>query len=251
MIGTVIEAADIGRALRDNSDQMHAIACALAVDLAAATGDRAVRDRLATRATVHHNGFVKLVVVDTEEWDSPSLRGFRLVLHVWDPAVAPHSVEEIHNHRWRFASVLLCGALKWEHFHEYDGEDEPIPCLEYEYRSPGRDTGYRLQPRGPVTLARQFVALAGVGARSMMTVSQLHRVEPVADTLSATLFLQFPVERTWTRVFVESWRPASITTRTLRRPEPAELAACLERLAAELIKRGPIKRGPIKRGPAK
>ena len=232
MIGTVIEAADIGRALRDNSDEVHAIACALVSDLAAATADRTVRSRLAMRAAVHHNGFVKLVVVDTDEWDSLSLQGFRLVLHVWDPVVAPHSVEEIHNHRWRFASVLLCGALKWEHFHEYDGLDEPIPCLEYEYRSPGRDTGYRLRPRGPVTLARQFVALAGVGARSMMTVSQIHRVEPVADTLSATLFLQFPVERAWTRVFVESWRPASTAPRNLRRPATAELAECLGRLAA-------------------
>jgi hypothetical protein len=232
MIGTVIEAADIGRALRDNSDEVHAIACALVSDLAAATADRTVRSRLAMRAAVHHNGFVKLVVVDTDEWDSLSLQGFRLVLHVWDPAVAPHSVEEIHNHRWRFASVLLCGALKWEHFHEYDGVDEPIPCLEYEYRSPGRDTGYRLRPRGPVTLARQFVALAGVGARSMMTVSQIHRVEPVVDTLSATLFLQFPVERTWTRVFVESWRPASTAPRNLRRPASTELAECLGRLAA-------------------
>lgn len=234
MIGTVIEAADIGLALRDNSDQVHAIACALVTDLAAATADRAVRARLAGRAAVHHNGFVKLVVVDTDEWGLGPLRGFRLVLHVWDPAVAPHSVEEIHNHRWRFASVLLCGALKWEHFHEYDGEDEPIPCLEYEYRSPGRDGGYRLRPRGPVTLARQFVALAGVGARSMMTVSQIHRVEPVADTLSATLFLQFPVERSSTRVFVESWRPASTTTRQLRQPAPEELAECLRRLSTSL-----------------
>jgi hypothetical protein len=236
MIGTVIEAADIGRALRDNSDEVHAIACALVADLAAATADDTVRGRLAVRAVVHHNGFVKLVVVDTDEWDALPLQGFRLVLHVWDPAVAPHSVEEIHNHRWRFASVLLCGALKWEHFHEYDGEDEPIPCLEYEYRSPGRGTGYRLRPRGPVTLARQFVAMAGVGARSMMTVSQIHRVEPVADTLSATLFLQFPVERTWTRVFVESWRPASTATRSLRRPEPVELAGCLSRLALSVAR---------------
>lgn len=234
MIGTLIEAADIGVALRDGTDWVHATACALVADLAAAAAEAAVRERLAGRATVHHNGFVKLVVVDTDEWDSLPLKGFRLVLHVWDPAVAPHSVEEIHNHRWRFASVLLRGALKWEHFHEYDGEDEPIPCLEYEYRSPGRDTGYRLRPRGPVTLARQFVALAGVGARSLMTVSQIHRVEPVADTLSATLFLQFPVERTWTRVFVESWRPASTAPRRLRRPDPAELAACLRRLAAGL-----------------
>jgi hypothetical protein len=234
MIGTVIEAVDIGSALRDGDDRVHTTACALVADLAAATADRRLLDRLVARATVHHNGFVKLVVVDTDEWDALPLKGYRLVLHIWDPAVAPHSVEEIHNHRWRFASVLLCGALKWEHFHEYDGEDEPIPCLEYEYRSPGRHTGYRLRPRGPVTLARQFVALAGVGARSMMTVSQLHRVEPVADTVSATLFLQFPVERTWTRVFVESWRPASTSTRRLRRPNPAELAGCLRRLAAGL-----------------
>lgn len=234
MIGTVIKAADLGAALRDGADQVHATACALVRDLAAASADGTVLDRLAARAAVHHNGFVKLVVVDTDEWGSAPLKGFRLVLHVWDPAVAPHSVEEIHNHRWRFASVLLCGALKWEHFHEYDGEDKPIPCLEYEYRSPGRDTGYRLRPRGPVTLARQFVALAGVGARSLMTVSQIHRVEPVADTVSATLFLQFPVERTSTRVFVESWRPASTATRRLRRPGAAELAGCLRRLAGAI-----------------
>lgn len=54
------------------------------------------------RAIIHPNGFVKLPLARTDDG------GTRLFLHVWR---ADSADAAMHDHRWAFASAVLCGEL--------------------------------------------------------------------------------------------------------------------------------------------
>ncbi len=76
---------------------------------------------IAARSYHHGNGFLKVVLAAENGW--------KLRLHVWFPNTPCE--ENIHDHRWGFASTVLCGQLVSETF--VDDANGNISATEYVY----------------------------------------------------------------------------------------------------------------------
>ena len=150
------------------------------------TSDQELAADMSLRSYWHSNGFAKLVVHVNEEPD------FRLRLHVW-PADYRHGsgYENIHNHRWPFASIVLAGAIRVDQFREIDDLGEPgaVVCnrLVYEAAAPGRVGGLRLEGKR---------ALRSLGTRNypagtvyFCDTDMLHTVARASRGTAATLML--------------------------------------------------------------
>lgn len=154
------------------------------------------------RARLHDNGFLKLILVDEDEWEDPQFAGYKLVLHVWDDLTQTRTYENVHNHRWPFWSMLVCGRLSWQHYCLSSSSEAKMSHIEYEYQSPGRSEHYTLTHKGPVTLEPRMAAIVTAGTSLAMTDMELHRTTRTADALAATVFLQGRESRRSTNVYM-------------------------------------------------
>lgn len=86
---------------------------------------------IAKRSYWHGNGFLKIVLLD---------QGYKLRLHIWCNGVVCE--ENIHSHRWGFASHVLQGALRSEIWQDgTDNQEQPtIMADEYRYTAKQGDT---------------------------------------------------------------------------------------------------------------
>lgn len=174
---------------------------------------------IAARSYWHGNGFLKVVLLD---------EGYKLRLHIW---FAGTSCEEnIHSHRWGFASHVLTGTLKSELWadaandnvhHHMTVRDEscpssqaheptiPLPnslqACEYLYTAKHQ--------HGPHTIAahKQLIGTAHLkklqnvaqtaGASYVMTPHQLHRINHPGQELVATVICTAPTQVLTNRLF--------------------------------------------------
>ena len=167
-----------------------------------ATVQRGTRNKWLDRARLHDNGFLKLILVDEDEWENPQFAGYKLVLHVWDNLTQTTNYENVHNHRWPFWSMLVCGQLNWQHYCVSNSSEAEVSHIEYEYQSPGRSEHYTLTHKGPVTLELRMAAIVTAGTSLAMTDIELHRTTRIADTVAATVFLQGRQSRPSTNVYM-------------------------------------------------
>jgi len=149
---------------------------------------------LAARSYQHGNGFTKFELL--------SHGGYKVRLHGWLPGVAAE--ENIHDHRWGFASMILAGQLCSEAF--LDDALGELTCTEYAYssRQQGKAAGKerigeaRLRPLG-----RQIREAGDVYA---MKPAELHRICISGRELIATLMISEPPLAGGSRLLVESSR---------------------------------------------
>jgi hypothetical protein len=136
-----------------------------------------------TRSYWHPNGFAKLVIYSSADPE------FRVRLHIW-PKERRRSVfdEDIHDHRWPFASIALCGAVRVERFSETDISDwRAIPCERLAYDAVTTGSVGRLRHEGKTALRSQGVSEYTAGRVYFCDTSTLHAVTKIADTTTATL----------------------------------------------------------------
>ncbi len=161
---------------------------------------------LAKRSLRHWNGFTKILLIDVSEWPSTLYAGRKLVLHVWNAADQAINIENIHNHRWTFESVLLAGRLRWEHYITIDTASEHSSrYVCYRYTSPSKNGGgrYTLQRIGYTNLQENFRAEVEAGSIARLHPEQLHRVVQTSTKDAAiTLCLQHLPCRTHSDVFL-------------------------------------------------
>jgi len=86
----------------------------------------------------HQNGFDKFVLIDNQY--------FKLRLHVWQPENIDKAQENIHDHRWAFASKVLYGSFQNQFFDEH--EEGSMERLFYTYFPSYEDQKYDLQYNG-------------------------------------------------------------------------------------------------------
>jgi len=91
--------------------------------------------KIAEQSYSHRNGFKKLVIASAAD--------YKLRLHIYNPV---HSYQEnIHNHRWPFASTVLVGSLS-QQFFEVDTSSTNrlgvLPVKEYIYSPNGAAGSY-------------------------------------------------------------------------------------------------------------
>ncbi|QKG25459.1 hypothetical protein [Actinomadura verrucosospora] len=129
----------------------------------------------------HPNGFDKIVLLADA--------GCQLRLHVWRDDACETRVENVHNHRWDFSSVLLLGGYRFQEFvPDPDGPDFHT----YGYASERGAAEYSLEPLGPRGLTCSFDAHLGPGTSYTLASDVLHRVSNVPGRLTVSLVLQGP-----------------------------------------------------------
>ncbi|MCY0933933.1 hypothetical protein [Streptomyces sp. H34-S4] len=128
----------------------------------------------------HDNGFDKLLLASTP-------RGWRMRLHVWWPGRGVHT-ENIHNHRWDFASVLLGGSCRADYFSHDPGGTE---MHAYEYVR-GEGSAYRHHHLGTRRVIRAMSATMQQGDSYVLTRALMHRIVSDRTRLLASLMLHSP-----------------------------------------------------------
>lgn len=184
----------------------------------------------------HPNGFAKLVLHSHHDPE------FHVRLHVWPdggPDRSMFDTANIHNHRWRFASVVLAGGLHVEYFEEtreFDVDEEKVlPCTRYSYAlAPGAPFG-RLQAEGTATLLSVGGNSYGWPERHYGDDKELHIVTPFVGEFTATLLVQGPVRTDHALVYQPLGRRPLVDTG--RAVTPAEVAGLVAQTLAEMSRR--------------
>lgn len=152
--------------------------------------DTARLTALARNSYRHRNGFDKIVL------SSPVGSELKLVLHFW-PSRGLGQADNIHDHRWDFASVVLCGALCLE-LYEPDPVGSSYSVMRYR-REPGVGA-YALQPSGTTTVSPKASVTLFQGSTYSWDAHLLHRAWAVPGQPTATLIVQGPPTRARTTV---------------------------------------------------
>lgn len=156
---------------------------------------------IAARSYWHGNGFLKVVLLD---------RGYKLRLHIWFQGSACE--ENIHSHRWGFASHILTGALKSELWADAANEDaDTITATEYRYTAEHKQHLQTIKATkealGNAVLAKQQDVTQLAGSSYIMTEDQLHRINHPGQELVATIICTAPTEVLTNRLFPTTDHP--------------------------------------------
>lgn len=165
---------------------------------------------IAARSYWHGNGFLKVVLLDQD---------YKLRLHIW---FAGTSCEEnIHSHRWGFASHVLTGALNSELWADAANDDAVSHCTsaavaadcqaltlqtkEYVYTAK-HQSGNILMPAhkqhiGTAYLQKLQDVTQIAGTSYFMTPDQLHRINHPGQELIATIICTAPTQILTNRLF--------------------------------------------------
>jgi hypothetical protein len=159
-------------------------------------------------ALYHANGFYKVVLA--------SANGAQIRVHIWrGDGTRTQPLENIHNHRWSFATQILCGAYNAATYDPVDGT-EYTRCA----YTPGEGTTeYALAAEGICDLTPTTFTVHTAGSAYWINSSVLHRVTPLdRSELTATLVIVGPARRTGTEVFVSRDATASVAGGRPHRP---------------------------------
>ena len=169
---------------------------------------------IAARSYYHGNGFLKVVLLD---------RGYKLRLHIWFKGSACE--ENIHSHRWAFASHVLTGALKSELWADAANDDAPT-LTAAEYRYTAEHTCHKKvvkatkQALGHTALIKQQDVMQRAGTSYVMTQYQLHRINHPGEALVATIICTAPTAVLTNRLFpttdVPKLHPAKLSMAELK-----------------------------------
>ncbi len=141
----------------------------------------------------HQNGFDKFVLIDNQY--------FKLRLHMWQPENIDKAQENIHDHRWAFASKILYGSFQNQFFGEH--EQGNIERLFYTYLPAYEDQKYDLQYNGKRKLVLLEEANLQTSQLYYLAPEVLHRISEVNSNGCATLMLTGTAFRTDCRLFAE------------------------------------------------
>jgi len=151
-------------------------------------------EHVARSSYCHKNGFDKLALISSQ--------GYKLRLHVWWPdpdRPAPGGDDvHMHNHRWDFASVVVCGGLE---VNVFERSVEGVTVSEYSYSSPGDGDTYAMRYLGAANIKCALTAFMVAGSRYGLSHQVIHRAISDRTCLTVTLLLQGPVRTMATNVF--------------------------------------------------
>ena len=179
---------------------------------------------VAGRSYHHGNGFLKVVLANRQGW--------KLRLHIWFPD-APCE-ENIHDHRWSFASTVLCGALLSETF--VDDPQGPVNGVEYLYHASQGGDSSRKVASGDFRLRSQGRTMRRAGEAYALPSSVLHRIcDYTGKGLVATMMCSAPTRQSTNRLLVSADH-AGIDPNVEQNPlDPRELACLLARFSRAYV----------------
>ncbi len=170
---------------------------------------------VAARSYHHGNGFLKVVLAAENGW--------KLRLHVWFPNTPCE--ENIHDHRWSFASTVLCGHLLSETF--TDDAQGTITGTEYLYHAKQQQTSSEKQLNGRFCLRSLGQQFRGVGESYVLPTAVLHRICDYSNkSLVATMMCSAPTHQGYNRLLVSDDRQG-IDPNVEQMPLSSHELACL------------------------
>lgn len=141
----------------------------------------------------HRNGFDKLVLMEGEH--------FKLRLHHFRPFDNLLPAENIHDHRWPFASAIVSGRLC---MHIYEPHPNGgIPVQAYRYHSAKTNGRYHCEPMGNCGLVQTDSLNYDAGTYYFMPTTTLHQIVQQPGDEVLTLMLTGKPERTTCRLFAK------------------------------------------------
>jgi hypothetical protein len=192
----------------------------LRADLQALCTNAAGLRACAAESYRHGNGFYKVVLSQGAH--------YKLRLHVWLPGVSAE--ENLHEHRWSFASTVLTGSLHSE-IHAEDVTASAMEYDEYLYLAKEGDSPPSQTYIGKTWLACVSTSVRRAGDYYAMNPNTLHRIVRTDGGLTATLMCQSSPARRSNRLLT---RPGQVPDVTQRYMDPGELSAVVERLLGHL-----------------
>jgi hypothetical protein len=178
--------------------------------------DRQAIAELAARSYLHGNGFYKIVLAANDS--------FKLRLHVWFPG--SDAEENIHDHRWWFASRILCGQLASAVYEEAAHADA-VAYREYLYFGRNAETGARVEEIGSTRLVIRGHRVRQPGDSYVLAPGVLHRIlHADPDAVTATLMCQAAPARDWNRLLPSRPLQPDVAQRPLTK---AQLVRVLKR----------------------
>lgn len=146
-----------------------------------------------SRTSVRHPlGFDKFVL--------GAFRNYDLRLHVWWPKSGP-PLEDIHDHRFDFASTVLVGELHLYSYQTGSRDGEALARYSEERSRDGKR--YVFRRRGQTRVDLQSTSVLSPGSCYYMRAETLHRVACTTHNVVATLFIKCKPRRTRTTVLVD------------------------------------------------
>jgi hypothetical protein len=128
----------------------------------------------------HENGFHKIVLMDGEY--------FKLRLHHFG-ATSKIPMENIHDHRWPFASSILSGELKMDIFQRTDSTSDSEEVHHFIYKSDKSNGEYKTEEVGLAYLEKIEQRTYYPGETYLMRTDELHRITNQDGDESITLIL--------------------------------------------------------------
>jgi len=144
---------------------------------------------VSARSYMHGNGFLKVVLLD---------RGYKLRLHVWFPGSACE--ENIHDHRWSFASTILAGSLISEIWQDVTVGQSGDVFPEFLYHAAKPSQPSFKETVGQSTLRRQSTRAQATGSCYVLEEQTLHRIMNPGTSLVATMMCTAPTGHGTTRL---------------------------------------------------
>jgi hypothetical protein len=171
--------------------------------------------QIAARSYHHGNGFLKVVLAAQDGW--------KLRLHVWFDNTPCE--ENIHDHRWGFASTVLCGQLLSETF--VDDVDGDITGTEYLYHARQNQHDSQKHIQGRFCLRSLGQQCRGVGESYFLPTSVLHRICDYSNkNIVATMMCSAPTQQGTNRLLVSDDRQG-IDPNVEQTPLSSHQLACL------------------------
>lgn len=160
-------------------------------------GDEALLAECARRSTAHPLGFDKVILLDR--------RDYQLQMHVWWPTRDSRPHEDIHDHRFDFASTVLLGRLLAETF---DVGGDGASMARYTQRSSTSHGDYQFRHEDYVPTRLVHAGVLPAGSAYFLDSHMLHRVVVDEKDLVVTLFLRLWSERDTATVLISPGLPA-------------------------------------------
>lgn len=143
---------------------------------------------IAARSHFHGNGFYKIVLEDEP--------AFRLRLHIWP--IGCNAEENLHSHRWHFASTILSGYL---HSEIWEDAVAPQEGAYDEYLYFGSTAGkqpYDL-PVGKARVILRERVVQRAGDAYIMLPHVMHRIVASGQAMTSTLACHTVTAKGWAR----------------------------------------------------
>jgi len=151
------------------------------------------------RSYSHQNGFMKILLVNSSF--------AKLRIHIWNHSKGKTDlIENIHDHRWPFASYVLTGEYTCTNYCKCLTGNE---FYRYSYSPIGLHDKYSLNLESKEFLRIDSKLRRAVGTTTKSIPSEIHRVVPKKQTLTSTLVIQGGNQKETANIYSESTLPTT------------------------------------------